>query len=191
MVTLKKGQRVNLTKNGPPLKHVLIGLGWDVNRYDKEAFDLDVSAFLLNSSGKCSKDEDFVFYGNLKHPSGAIEHSGDNRTGCGDGDDEVINVDLNKIPDRYESIVFVATIYDAAAKTQNFDLVSNAYIRLVDRDSDEELVRYPLNEKFSDEDGVIVAELYRRNGSWGFHAIGNGYSGGLAAICARYGIDAE
>lgn len=190
--SLSKGEKVSLTKDRPGLKNILIALGWDTNKYDGEAdFDLDASAFVLTKNGKVRNDNDFIFYHNLTHESGAVEHTGDNLTGEGDGDDEVIKVDLSKIPDNYEKIVFAVTIYDAESRLQNFGMVSNAYIRLVDNSNGEELYRYDLSEDFSTQTAVVVAEIYRHNGEWKYKAIGSGYNGGLAALCSAYGIDIE
>lgn len=191
-VSLSKGQRVDLTKDRPSLNSILIGLGWDVNRYDGEAgFDLDASVFLTRENGKVKQDSDFVFYGNLEHPTKCIKHMGDNRTGIGDGDDEVINVELNKIPSDYVNLAITVTIYDAKQRLQNFGMVDNAYIRVIDAQSNEELLRYDLSEDFSVETALVVAEIYKHNGQWKFKAVGSGYSGGLQALCKQYGIDAE
>ena len=190
-ISLTKGQKVDLTKNNPGLKNVLVGLGWDINRFDSGSdFDLDASAFLVQENGKVSGDQDFIFYSNLEHPSGAVVHLGDNRTGAGDGDDEQITVDLSKVPENIARIAFTVTIYDAESRRQNFGQVANAFIRLVNADTDEEIVRYDLGEDFSIETAMVVGELYRHNGEWKFNAIGSGYQGGLAALCANYGIDA-
>ncbi len=189
-INLTKGQKVSLTKGNPGLKKVVIGLGWDVNAFDSGAdFDLDASAFLLGAAGKCRADSDFVFYGNLKHPSGAVEHTGDNLTGEGEGDDESIKVDLSMLPADIEKIAFTATIYDAAARRQTFGQVSNAYIRIYDEITGQEILRYDLGEDFSIETAVVFGELYRHNGEWKFNAIGSGYQGGLAALCGSFGID--
>ncbi len=170
----------------------MAGLGWDVNAFDSGAdFDLDASVFMLGSNGKCPSEKEFIFYGNLSHDSGAVQHMGDNRTGAGEGDDEQIMVDLTKIPANIERIVFTVTIYEAAERRQNFGQVSNAFIRLVDDVGGEELARYDLGEDFSIETAVVVGEIYRKNGAWKFNAIGSGFQGGLAALCAHYGIDAE
>ena len=191
-ISLTKGQKVDLTKSNPGLKNVLVGLGWDINRFDSGSdFDLDASAFLVQDNGKVSGDQDFIFYSNLEHPSGAVVHLGDNRTGAGDGDDEQITVDLSKVPENIARIAFTVTIYDAESRRQNFGQVANAFIRLVNADTDEEIVRYDLGEDFSIETAMVVGELYRHNGEWKFNAIGSGYQGGLAALCANYGIDAE
>ena len=191
-ISLQKGQKVDLTKGNPTLKHVLVGLGWDVNRYDGGfAFDLDASAFLLGANGQTPNTDAFIFYGNLKHPSGAVEHMGDNLTGEGDGDDEQIMVDLAKVPANIERIAFTCTIYDAENRRQNFGQVSNAFIRIVDQATGTELIRYDLAEDFSIETAIVVGELYRHSGEWKFNAIGSGFQGGLAALCGHYGIDAE
>lgn len=189
-ISLSKGQKVDLTKGNPGLKHLMVGLGWDVNTFDSGAdFDLDAAAFLLNSSGKCPTEKEFVFYSNLEHPSGAVKHMGDNLTGEGEGDDEQIQVDLTKIPDNVEKIAFTVTIYDADVRRQNFGQVSNAFIRIVDESNNTELIRYDLGEDFSIETAVVVGELYRHNGEWKFNAIGSGFQGGLAALCGHYGIE--
>lgn len=189
-ISLQKGQKVDLTKGNPTLKHVLVGLGWDVNRYDGGfAFDLDASAFLLGANGQTPNTDAFIFYGNLKHPSGAVEHMGDNLTGEGDGDDEQIMVDLTKIPDSIEKIAFTVTIYEAEERRQNFGQVDNSFIRIVDNDTGKELIRYDLGEDFSIETAVVVGEIYRHGGGWKFNAVGSGFQGGLAALCANYGIE--
>ena len=189
-ISLQKGQKVDLTKGNPSLKHVLVGLGWDVNRYDGGfAFDLDASAFLLGANGQTPNTDAFIFYGNLKHSSGAVEHMGDNLTGEGDGDDEQILVDLTKIPDSIEKIAFTVTIYEAEQRRQNFGQVDNSFIRIVDNDTGKELIRYDLGEDFSIETAIVVGEIYRHGGGWKFNAVGSGFQGGLAALCANYGIE--
>ena len=191
-INLTKGQKIDLTKGNPSLKNIMVGLGWDVNEFDGGAdFYLDASAFALGANAKCPTDQDFVFYGNLKHPSGAIEHMGDNLTGEGDGDDEQILVDLSMIPANIEKIAFTVTIYDADRRRQNFGQVSNSYIRIVDESTGTEIIHYDLGEDFSIETAIVVGELYKYNGNWKFNAIGSGFRGGLAALCAHYGIDAE
>ena len=168
----------------------MVGLGWDVNKYDGGMdFDLDASAFLIGANGKVRKQEDFVFYGNLQHESGAVKHMGDNLTGEGDGDDEQIQVDLSLIPDDVMKVVFTVTIYDSDVRRQNFGQVSNAFIRIVDEDKNTEFLHYDLGEDFSIETAVVVGEIYRYNGEWKFNAIGSGFNGGLAALCANYGIE--
>ena len=191
-VNLKKGQKVSLTKDNPGLQHVVVGLGWDVNNYDTGGdFDLDAAAFLLGDSGKVKDSGDFVFYGNLKHSSGGAEHLGDNLTGAGDGDDEQIKIDLSRLPETVVRVAFTATIYDAETRRQNFGMVSNAFIRICNEDTGEEMLRYDLGEDFSIETAVVFGELYKNNGEWKFNAIGSGYQGGLAALCGNYGVDVE
>ena len=191
-INLQKGQKVSLTKGNPGLKNIMIGLGWDVNRYDGGAdFDLDAAVFMLGENGKTPTSDEFIFYGNLVHKSGAIEHMGDNLTGEGDGDDEQIKVDLTKVPDNIQKMDFTVTIYDADKRHHNFGQVDNAYIRIVDENTNEELIRYDLGEDFSIETAVVVGEIYRYNGEWKFNAIGSGFQGGLAALCGNFGIEVE
>jgi tellurium resistance protein TerD len=187
-ISLQKGQKVDLTKTNPGLTNVLVGLGWDTNKYDGGGdFDLDAAAFLLGENAKITADTDFVFYNNKNHPSGAVTHMGDNLTGEGDGDDEQIIIDLAKVPANIAKIDFTVTIYDAENRKQNFGQVQNAFIRIVNKDSGEELIRYDLGEDFSIETAVITAELYRNNGEWKFNAIGSGFAGGLSALCRNFG----
>lgn len=189
-VSLTKGQKVDLTKGNPGLNNLLVGLGWDVNKFDGGSdFDLDAAAFLLDGNGKTASDADFVFYGNLKHASGGVEHLGDNLTGEGEGDDEQIKVDLSKVPESVEKIDFTVTIYEAEERRQNFGQVSNAFIRIVDESSNTELIRYDLGEDFSIETAVVVGELYRHNGEWKFNAVGSGFQGGLHALCQNFGVN--
>ncbi len=191
-VCLTKGQKVSLSKGNPGLKDVIIGLGWDVNRYDTGGdFDLDAAAFLLAENGRVTRSEDFVFYGNLQHPSGAVTHLGDNLTGAGDGDDEQIVIDLSLVPADITKIAFTVTIYDAEGRRQNFGQVSNAFIRIYNKSNGEELLRYDLGEDFSIETAAVFGELYNHNGEWKFNAIGSGYQGGLAALCGNYGVDVD
>ena len=185
-VNLKKGQKVSLTKDNPGLTRVVVGLGWDVNAFDTGgAFDLDAAAFLLGDNGKTARSEDFVFYGNQKDPSGGVEHLGDNLTGVGDGDDEQIKVDLSRLPDNVTRVAFTVTIYEAEERRQNFGQVNNAFIRIYDETNGQELLRYDLGEDFSIETAAVFGELYKNNGEWKFNAIGSGYQGGLAALCAN------
>ncbi|MDE6015982.1 MAG: TerD family protein [Acetatifactor sp.] len=189
-INLSKGQKVDLTKGNPGLKKIMVGLGWDVNAFDSGAdFDLDAAAFMTADNGKCITEKEFIFYGNLEHPSGALKHMGDNLTGAGEGDDEQIEVDLTKIPENVSKIAFTVTIYDADVRRQNFGQVSNAFIRIVDEVTGQELIRYDLGEDFSIETAIVVGELYKNNGEWKFNAIGSGFQGGLAALCAHYGIE--
>ncbi|MBR2214673.1 MAG: TerD family protein [Selenomonadaceae bacterium] len=189
-VSLTKGQKVDLTKGNPNLSKIVVGLGWDTNKYDGGYdFDLDAAAFLLGANGKVTKDEDFVFYNNLKHQSGAVQHMGDNLTGAGEGDDEQIKIDLAKVPANIEKIDFTVTIHEADVRGQNFGQVANAYIHIVDETNNQELIRYDLGEDFSVETAVVVGELYRRNGEWKFNAIGSGFAGGLAALGRNFGVN--
>lgn len=191
-LNLSKGQKVSLTKGNPGLKKIMVGLGWDVNFYDSGSdFDLDACAFLLGASGKCPSEQEFIFYGNKEHASGSVKTLGDNLTGQGEGDDEQIEVDLSLVPANIERIAFTVTIYEADARRQNFGQVSNSFCRIVDERTGEELVRFDLGEDFSIETAIVVGELYKHGGEWKFNAIGNGFQGGLAALCAHYGIDAE
>ncbi len=188
-VNLVKGQKTDLTKGNPNLSKILVGLGWDVKKYDGGYdFDLDASAFLVGVNGKVRRDEDFVFYGNLRHKSGAVEHSGDNTTG-GSGDLEQIRIDLGRVPNDVEKIAFTATIYDAQSRRQNFGMVRDAYIRVVDESSEQELLRFELGNNFAVETAIVVGELYRHKGNWKFNAIGAGFSGGLAALCNNFGVE--
>lgn len=191
-VCLQKGQKVSLTKDNAGLTKIMVGIGWDINQFDTGGdFDLDSEAFLVGENGKVTKQEDFVFYGNLKHPSGAVEHQGDNRTGAGEGDDEIIRIDLSKVPAEIQKIVFAVTIYDAENRRQNFGQVNNAFVRIVDEAKNEELLRYDLGEDFSIETAAVFGELYKHNNEWKFNAIGSGYQGGLAALCSSYGVDVD
>ena len=189
-IQLKKGQKIDLTKGNPGLKHIRLGFGGDTHLYDGgDDFDLDVSLFMVGKSGKVEQDEDFIFYNNLKHPSEAVEHLGDNRTGDGDGDDEEILVDFSKMPDRIEKIAVTVTIYEAKERRQNFGQVNNSYVRVVNSDNEEELLRYDLGEEFSIETAIVVCEIYRHNGEWKFSAVGSGFEGGLEALCRSYGLN--
>lgn len=191
-VSLKKGQKVDLTKTNPGLTKIIVGLGWDTNKYDGGFdFDLDAAAFLLSDTGKVASDKDIIFYNNPKHNSESVIYSGDNRTGVGEGDDEIINVDLSKVPANVQRISFTVTIYEAETRKQNFGQVSNAFIRVVNQQTNEELIRYDLGEDFSIETAVVVADLYRYGSEWKFNAIGSGFQGGLAALCNNYGLDAQ
>lgn len=191
-LNLSKGQKVSLTKGNPGLKKIMVGLGWDVNAFDSGYdFDLDASAFLLGANGKCPSEKEFIFYSNLEHASGAVKHMGDNLTGEGEGDDEQIEVDLTLVPANIERIAITVTIYDSDARRQNFGQVSNSYCRIVDENTGAEIVRFDLGEDFSIETAVVVGELYKHGNEWKFNAIGSGFQGGLAALCAHYGIDAE
>jgi putative tellurium resistance protein len=191
-LNLQKGQKIDLTKGNPGLSKLLIGLGWDTNRYSGGSdFDLDATVFLLKGDNKVSSNQDFVYYGNLKHSSGSIEHMGDNLTGGNIGDDEQIKVELSRVPNNIERIAVAVTIYDAEKRNQNFGQVSNAYIRIVDSTTNSEILRYDLGEDFSFETSVIVGEIYRYKGEWKFTAVGSGFKGGLKSLCQNFGVNLE
>ncbi len=188
-IVLSKGQRIDLTKTNPGLTKAIVGLGWDTNKYSGgQDFDLDASAFLANEEGKVVNDLDFVFYNNLISPDGGVEHTGDNRTGEGEGDDEQIIIDFSKISNHIEKVGITVTIHDAEARNQNFGQVSNAFVRVVNPETNEEILRFDLGEDFSVETAIVVCELYKHSGEWKFNAIGSGFSGGLAALCRNYGL---
>ncbi|KZE72259.1 chemical-damaging agent resistance protein C [Paenibacillus jamilae] len=188
-INLSKGQKIDLTKTNPGLSKITVGLGWDTNKYDGgKDFDLDVSVFLANADGKVETEKNFVFFNNPQNENGSVVHTGDNRTGEGDGDDEQIKVDLSSVPTNVEKIAFTITIYEAQERNQNFGQVSRAYARIVNEANNEELVRFDLGEDFSIETGVVVGELYRHNGEWKFNAIGSGYQDGLAGLTRDYGL---
>lgn len=187
-VNLQKGQKVSLSKSAPGLTKVVVGLGWDVNQFDTGGdFDLDAAAFLLGDSGKAASSSDFVFYGNLKHSSGGVEHLGDNLTGAGDGDDEQIVIDLANVPAEYDRIVLVVNIYQAVQRRQNFGMIENAFIRIVDARNNQELCKYNLTENYNGMTAMIFGEIYRHNGEWKFNAIGQGTTDpGLGELVGRY-----
>ncbi|AWH88189.1 TerD family protein [Limnobaculum parvum] len=187
-VSLSKGGNVSLSKADPQMTRVLIGLGWDDRSTDGADFDLDASAFLLSASGKVRGDNDFIFYNNLKSQCGSVEHTGDNRTGDGDGDDESLKINLASIPADVEKVVFTVTIHDADVRRQNFGQVANAFIRVVNELTNIEIARYDLSEDASTETAMVFGELYRHNGEFKFRAVGQGYAGGLAAMATQYGI---
>lgn len=191
-VNLSKGQRVSLDKN---MTMALIGLGWDTNRYDGGAdFDLDASAFMLGANGKVRKDEDFIFYGNLKSSDGSVRHTGDNLTGDGDGDDEVLIIDFSKVPADVQKIAITVTIYDASVRRQNFGQVSNAYVRVARMANENDMIgtevlKFDLAEEFSVETALVVCEIYKNGADWKFNAVGAGYQGGLEALCRSFGVN--
>lgn len=186
-ISLDKGVKVDLNKEAPGLTAVFLGLGWDTNSVaGGAAFDLDASAFLLNAEGKLADPGNFVYFKHLVSADGSVVHRGDNRTGVGDGDDETVDVALDKVPETVQQIVFVVNIYDATARRQNFGQVKNAFIRLVDKNSNAEILRYDLGEDYSSETGVLFGRLYRHNGNWKFEASGLGEPDGLAGFLAKY-----
>jgi tellurium resistance protein TerD len=191
-ISLSKGQRIDLTKTNPGLTKVVAGLGWDTNKYSGgKDFDLDASAFLLHEDGKAKGEDDFVFYNNPNGGAGSVTHSGDNRTGAGDGDDEQVLIDFSKVPAHIQRIGVTVTIYDYEARGQNFGQVSNAFVRVVDAGNDREILRYDLGEDFSTETAVVFCEFYRHGADWKFQAVGSGFTVGLSALCRNYGLDAQ
>lgn len=189
-INLVKGQKIDLTKGNPGLKKVIIGLGWDTNKYSGGFdFDLDASVFLVGSNGRTNYDEDFIFYNNLKSRNEAVIHTGDNRTGEGDGDDEQILLEFAKMPADVDRMAVTVTIHEAMKRGQNFGQVSNAYVHVMNEETGEEVLRYDLGEDFSIETAIVVCEIYRSNGEWKFSAIGSGFQGGLEALCKNYGLD--
>ena len=187
-ISLNKGGNLSLSKTDPNLVRILIGLGWDERATDGAAFDLDASAFLLTATGKVRGDHDFIFYNQLKSQDHSVEHTVDNRSGQGDGDDETLLVDLSKVSPEIEKIAITVTIHDAHARGQNFGQIANAFIRVVNQDTNVEVVRFDLAEDYSTETAMVFGEVYRHNGEWKFKAVGQGYTGGLAAMCQQYGI---
>ncbi|MBL8485318.1 MAG: TerD family protein [Rhodocyclaceae bacterium] len=188
-VSLRKGENVSLSKTDPTLKQVLIGLGWDARSSDGADFDLDASLFMLGQNGKVDGDDWFIFYHQLKSPCGSVEHTGDNRTGAGEGDDEAIKVALDRIPASVTNLTIAVTIYDAEARRQNFGMVRDAFVRLVNSDNEQEVLRFDLSEDYSTETALVFGEIYRRGTEWKFRAVGQGYSGGLFALCQQYGVN--
>ena len=188
-ISLAKGANVNLTQGAAGLKNITIGLGWDTRATDGADFDLDASAFLLGANGKVADDSHFIFYGQLSFPNGSVVHQGDNLTGDGDGDDEVIEVDIQNVPANVQKISFTVRIHEAAARRQTFGMVDNAFIRVVNKADGKELARYDLTEDGSTETAMIFGELYRHGGDWKFRAVGQGYTGGLSALAVNYGVN--
>ncbi|WP_369393819.1 TerD family protein [Streptomyces sp. CG1] len=187
-ISLAKGGNVSLSKEAPGLTAVEIGLGWDVRTTTGADYDLDASALLLNASGKVISDQHFVFYNNLRSPDGSVEHTGDNLTGEGEGDDEVIKVNLAVVPADVDRIVFPVSIHEADARGQSFGQVGNAYIRVVNQAGGQEIARYDLSEDASTETAMLFGELYRHGGEWKFRAVGQGYASGLRGIAADFGV---
>ena len=188
-ISLTKGQNVSLSKTDPNLKNVLVGLGWDTRSTDGQDFDLDTSVFMATENGKVPSDRHFIFYNQLVSPCGGVEHTGDNLTGDGDGDDESVIVQLDKVESNIKSLFITVTIHDAEARRQNFGQVSNAFVRIVNNDTGDEIVRFDLSEDYSTETAMVFGEIYRHNGEWKFRAIGQGYAGGLYALCKQYGVN--
>lgn len=188
-VVLTKGTNVILEKVAPGLKTILIGLGWKARATDGAAFDLDASLFMLREDGKVRGDSDFIFYHNLKSTDGSVEHKGDDLVGGSEGDCEMIMVDLNRVPAEIGKLAIGVTIYDADARRQNFGMVGSAFIRIVNQENNQEILRYDLSEDYSTETAMLFGEIYRHSGQWKFRAIGQGFSGGLAAMARGYGVN--
>ncbi len=188
-ISLQKGGNVNLSKEAPGLSEVAVGLGWDVRATDGAAYDLDANCFLLNATGKVRSDSDFIFYNNKKTPDNSVEHMGDNTTGAGDGDDEVVEIRLTKVAAEIEKIAFSVTIHDADTRRQTFGQVSKAYIRVVNKADNKELARYDLSEDGSTETALIFGELYRAGAEWKFKAVGQGFKGGLGPLAKNFGVN--
>jgi len=185
-INLKKGEKAALTKG---IAQIKVALGWKPKQFDTDQeFDLDASVLCLNKDGKANSNQDLVFYNNLKHPSGAIVHSGDDRTGGGQGDNEIISIDLSKVPPNIERIACIITIYEADERKQNFGMIESARVRVLDATTTQEIVRYDLSENYSVETAMIVGEIYRHDGEWKFGAIGAGFAGGLDALAKKYGF---
>ena len=188
-ISLTKGQNISLSKTDPSLKNVLVGLGWDARSTDGQDFDLDASVFMATENAKVPSDSYFIFYNQLVSPCGGVEHTGDNLTGDGDGDDESVIVRLDKVESNIKSLFITVTIHDAEARRQNFGQVSNAFVRIVNNDTSDEIVRFDLSEDYSTETAMVFGEIYRHNGEWKFRAIGQGYTGGLYSLCQQYGVN--
>lgn len=187
-VSLVKGGNVSLTKEAPTMNIAVVGLGWDARVTDGSEFDLDASVFMVGENGKVLSDQHFIFFNNKVSPCGSVVHQGDNRTGAGDGDDEQIKIDLKKVPADVKKIIFSVTIYDAEARKQNFGMVSNSFMRVVNEDNSAEIARFDLSEDASPETAMIFGELYRNNDEWKFKAVGQGFAGGLSALASQHGV---
>ncbi|GGO20340.1 TerD family protein [Deinococcus humi] len=188
-VSLKKGGNVSLSKEAPGLSAITVGLGWDPRATDGKEFDLDASAFTLKADGKVRADGDFIFYNNKTSSDGSVVHNGDNRTGEGAGDDETIDIDLNKVPADIEKVAIAVTIDEADTRGQSFGQVGGAFIRVINKDGGAEIARYDLSEDYSTETAVIFGEIYRNAGEWKFRAVGQGYAGGLAPLARNFGVN--
>ena len=188
-ISLAKGGNVSLSKEEPGLSQILIGLGWDTRATDGADFDLDASAFLLVESGKVRNDADFIFYNQLRSSDGSVEHTGDNRTGDGDGDDEALKVKLTGVPAEIQRVAIAVTIHDAETRRQNFGMVQNAFIRVVNDATGREIARYDLTEDASTETAMVFGEVYRHGSEWKFRAVGQGYQGGLGPLARNYGVN--
>lgn len=190
-ISLQKGGNVNLSKTDPSLKQVMLGLGWDARSSDGVDFDLDASIFMVTESGRVRTDSDFIFYGQLRSACGSIEHTGDNRTGAGDGDDEALKIKLDQVPAAVVRLVVAVTIHEAQARKQNFGMVRDAFIRLVNSETNIEITRFDLSEDSSTETAMVFGEVYRHGSEWKFKAVGQGYAGGLRALAIQHGVDVQ
>ncbi|PTQ90763.1 TerD family protein [Agitococcus lubricus] len=188
-LSLQKGGNVSLSKTTPNLSQIVIGLGWDARSTDGAPFDLDASLFMVADTGKVRSDADFIFYNQTRSSCGSVEHTGDNRTGAGDGDDEAIKVNLSKIPPEVMRLVVAVTIHDAESRRQSFGQVMGAFMRIINAVDNSEIARFDLSEDYSTETAMIFGEVYRYNGEWKFKAVGQGYSGGLFALCKQHGVN--
>lgn len=188
-ISLQKGGNVNLSKETPGIKKMQVGLGWNARSTDGSAFDLDASGFMLNAAGKVRSDADFIFYNQAASSDGSVKHSGDNRTGEGEGDDESLMIELDKVPAEVEKIAVCVTIHEADARKQNFGMVSGAYVRCVDAGSNTEVARFDLSEDYSIETAMIFGEIYRHSGEWKFKAVGQGFAGGLGPLAKNFGVN--
>jgi len=188
-ISLQKGGNLSLSKTDPSLREVLVGLGWEARSTTGADFDLDASLFMVQENGKVRGDHDFIFYNQLTSTCGAVEHTGDNKTGAGAGDDEALKIRLADVPAEIKRLVIAVTIHDAEARRQSFGMVQDAFVRVVNIDNDAEIVRFDLSEDYSTETAMIFAEIYRHNGEWKFRAVGQGYAGGLAALATEHGVD--
>ncbi len=187
-ITLTKGGNISLSKTEPSLKRILVGLGWEARATEGVDFDLDASAFLLGENGKVRRDEDFIFYNQLASVCGSVVHTGDNRTGAGEGDDEALKIDLETVPEAITRIVVCVTIHEAEVRRQNFGQVSDAFMRIANLDDDREIARFDLSEDYGTETAMIFGEVYRYKGEWKFKAVGQGFAGGLEALCQQFGV---
>jgi tellurium resistance protein TerD len=188
-ISLSKGGNVSLSKEAPGLTNIVVGLGWDTRASDGAAFDLDASAFLLKEDGKVRSDADFIFFNQAKSPDGSVEHTGDNTSGAGEGDDETIKVDLSRVPAEVTKVAIAVTIHEAESRKQNFGMVSNAFVRVLNAANSQEIVRYDLSEDFSVETALTFGELYRNGAEWKFRAVGQGFKGGLGPLAKNFGVN--
>lgn len=188
-ISLAKGGNISLTKEAPGLQNLQVGLGWDTRATDGAAFDLDASAFMVKEDGKARNEGDFIFYNQRESACGSVKHMGDNLTGAGEGDDEVVTIDLAKVPAEIAKVVFTVTIHEADTRRQNFGMVAKAYIRVVNQSGNAEIARYDLSEDASTNTAMIFGEVYRNGAEWKFRAVGQGYDGGLAAMARSFGLN--